>query len=68
MRKTMAKLLRIDNNRNIEDTEDPFFYLIQHALLLSLYERGVLTFMQLRHAEARLAYNAQRNKEFHYSV
>ena len=64
MRKQMATFIRIDNNRDIqEETDGPFFYLMQHGLLLSLYERGFLSFIQLRNAEIQL----QRNTENHHT-
>lgn len=61
MKKHMATFIGIDNNRDIQK-DDAFIYLMQHALLLSLYERGFLTFMQLRHAETLL----QRKTGNHY--
>ena len=61
MKKHMATFIGIDNNRDIQK-DDAFIYLMQYALLLSLYERGFLTFMQLRHAETLL----QRKTGNHY--
>ena len=61
MKKHMATFIGIDNHRDIQK-DDAFIYLMQHALLLSLYERGFLTFMQLRHAETLL----QRKTGNHY--
>lgn len=69
MRKPIATLLRVDGDREItEKTDGPFIYLIQHALLLSLYERRLLTFMQLRHAESRLLQDARTNQAYPYFV
>ena len=65
MRKHIATLLRVDGDREItEKTDGLFVYLIQHALLLALFERRLLTFMELRYAESRLLHDT-RNKQIY---
>ena len=55
MARKFAKLQRIDNNEVItKDTNYPFLYHLQSALLLALKERGRLNAMQYRYAEEKL--------------
>ena len=49
---TTARLVKIENNQVIaKDQCAPFFYELQHGVLLSLKEEGKLTMMQYRYAE-----------------
>ena len=55
MGKKFAELLQIDNDRKItKETDYPFLYQLQSALLLALRERGLLSPMQHRQAEEEL--------------
>ena len=55
MARIYAQLLLIDNNRKItHDTDAQFLYQLQRFLLLALREQGILTAMQLRHAQEGL--------------
>lgn len=50
-----AKLLRIENDREItKNTDGEFLYAYQNALLLALKESGCLSEMQYRFAEEKL--------------
>ena len=61
MAKKFAKLLRIDNDRQISaETDYEFLYQLQSALLLALRERGRLSHMQHRQAQEKL--NQQRRE------
>lgn len=55
MARRFAELQRIDHDRKItKETDAPFLYQLQNALLLALEEHGWLSTMQYRHAEEGL--------------
>lgn len=55
MERKFAKLQRIDHDRKLtKETDAPFLYQLQNALLLALKEQGRLSAMQYRYAEEGL--------------
>lgn len=54
-KRNAPKLIKIDNNRPIDQDSDPdFIFLLVHALLLTLEEQGRLDPVQLRQALDKL--------------
>ena len=61
MKRKFSSLIEITNNHEITKKENPGFYLnLEHALLLSLREQGLLTEIQYRLAKEQL-YNEFKN-------
>lgn len=62
-----ANLIRTENDREITpDTDSAFFYEIQHSVLLSLKDDGVLTETQYRYANETLS--QQRGSRIRFLV